>query len=453
MPATRDIVFTLLQNLGSRREIQRYLEEFSSVAQTKFAVVKVGGGIVKHQLDELAAALSFLHSMGLHPVVVHGAGSQLDDALEKAGIDTERIDGLRVTTPQVLKIARKVFQQVNLDVVDALEARGTRARPINAGVFEAQLSDERLGLVGEVHNVHVDVIEATIAAGQMPILTSLGETPGGQILNVNADTAARALAWAIQPYKVVFLTPAGGLRDARGHLIDAINMVEDYDILLKEPWVQGGMRLKLMEIKQLLDPLPESSSVSITSPEHLAKELFTHRGSGTLIRKGEVIRRADRFEDTQMSRLRELIEHAFSRPLSADYFEQKVPHSIYLVDSYRAAAIVTLEGEVPYLDKFAVTRAAQGAGIGASLWRSIRADHPALFWRARIDNPINPWYFDKADGGVRKSPWVVFWYGLDGFAQIAECVERAQVLSPTLGTGGIAEENNNESSSVSPAKK
>ncbi len=438
MSASRDFVVTLLQNIGNRREIERYLKEFSSVEQARFAVVKIDGGVLLEHLDELAAALSFLHGMGLIPVVIHGAGPQLARALGDAGIETEDIGGSRATTADALAVARKVFQQESIRLVTALEALGTRARPIPTGVFEAEPNEHRPGFVGQVSKIHLEAIRASIASGHLPILSPQGETKSGQILEINSDAAARALAREIRPYKIVFLTESGGLDDARGRRIEAVNLVEDYQPLIDQPWVHGSMKLQLMEIKQLLDELPESSSVSITSPRNLARELFTHRGSGTLVRKGEVVRGRNGFADVDVNRLRNLIEKAFARPLTPDYFERKSPHRIYIVDSYRAAAIVTREGEVPYLDKFAVTREAQGVGLGASLWRRLRAEQKALFWRAARDNPINGWYFANADGAVRNQSWVVFWYGLSSFDQIRDCVERALALPPTLQHGGIA---------------
>src|SRR5690606_19339928 len=102
---------------------------------------------------------------------------------------------------------------------------------------------------------------------------------------------------AVEPYKIIFLTPTGGMLDEQGRIISAINLVEDYDDLMKQPWVHSGMRLKLQEIRRLLDELPLTSSVSITSPGHLAKELFTYQGSGTLIRKGEAVHCARSFDE------------------------------------------------------------------------------------------------------------------------------------------------------------
>ncbi|MHC4990341.1 MAG: acetylglutamate kinase, partial [Planctomycetota bacterium] len=266
MDSLQDILTNLLRNLASRKEIDQYLREFTGVDSAKFAVIKVGGGILRDARDELASSLAFLRRVGLFPIVVHGAGPQLNDALAEADVESRTVDGLRVTTPDVLRVARRVLPTENLKLVEALEQRNTRARPITSGVFETETIDpRRLGLVGKIVDVHIDPIEAAIRGGQLPIVSCLGETTGGQILNVNADVAARALALAVRPYKVIFLTPTGGLHDAEGRVIPAINLIEDFDRLVAEPWVGGGMELKLREIKQLLDGLPGTSSVSITA--------------------------------------------------------------------------------------------------------------------------------------------------------------------------------------------
>ncbi len=437
MRTTQDIVTRLLRNIGSRKEVEQYLKQFSSVDAKRFAVIKVGGNILARQIDDLASSLTFLHQVGLHPIVIHGAGPQLDEALAAGGIETARVDGLRATPPAALDVARRVFQRENLRLVEALEELGTRARPILSGVFEAEPIDyEKLGLVGRVTKVHLEAIESSIRAGHLPILASLGETSGGQILNVNADVAARALTLAIQPFKIIFLTETGGLLDGDGRVISAINLAEDYAPLMEQPWLHSGMRLKVQEIKQLLDDLPHASSVSITKPDHLARELFTHVGSGTLIRRGERVEllEGDGFARIDQERLRALLEHCFQRKLTTNYFDKKRFFKIYLADSYRATAILTNENkrEIPYLDKFAVTQEAQGAGIGGSIWQRMVRDNPKLFWRSRADNPINGWYFEHADGSVKSAKWTVFWYGLEGFGEIRACVEKALALPATL---------------------
>lgn len=433
MDSLQDILATLLSSFASRREIDQYLREFTGVESAKFAVIKVGGGILRDSRDELASSLAFLQRVGLFPIVVHGAGPQLNDALESASIETRTVDGLRVTSPEVLNVARRVLHQENLALVEALEQRNTRARPITTGVFECTPIDtDRLGLVGEIDRVNLAPIEAAIRAKHLPIVTCLGETRSGQILNVNADVAARSLALAVRPYKLVFLTPTGGLLDERGRIIPAINLVEDYDRLMAEPWLNGGMALKLREIKQLLDELPQSSSVSMTKPAHLARELFTHRGLGTLVRRGESIETYTDFAEVDIAAMRRLLENGFGHPLRTDYFQTRSVRKIYVAHRYSAVAIVTTENGSPYLDKFAVTAEAQGAGLGASLWNRLRQDTPSLFWRARSGNVVNPWYFQRAEGTHRTDDWVVFWYGMPSWETAASCVEHALKISPTI---------------------
>ncbi|MCA9692824.1 MAG: acetylglutamate kinase [Myxococcales bacterium] len=434
MRSTRDIIATLLSNIGGQREVAQYLERFASVESSQFAVIKVGGGILEDHLADLTSALSFLDHVGLTPIVIHGAGPQLTAALERAGVPSLVEGGLRVTTPQVLEHARRVFIQENLRLVEALEQLGTRARPITAGVFEATpLDPDRLGLVGEVTSVHLEPLRSCVRSRTVPVLASLGETASGQILNINADVAARELALRIKPYKIVFLTPTGGLLDRHGRLIPAVNLAEDYERLLEQDWVDGGMRLKLTEIQRILDALPPTSSVSITRPDHLARELFTHRGSGTLVRRGERIVVHSRADEFDVDAVRQLIEACFRRELDPHYFETREFDRVYLSDPLRVAAVLTRgHAGIPYLDKFAVTPEAQGAGLGTSLWHRLVRDAPRLYWRSRVGNPINPWYFQRATGHYRGEDWVVFWSGLSDFDEIEACVRHALSLAPSL---------------------
>jgi N-acetyl-gamma-glutamyl-phosphate reductase/acetylglutamate kinase len=228
LPISQDTIMKLLYNIGSRKEVEQYLQYFSSVESQKFAVVKVGGAVISDDLDTLASALTFLHRLGLFPIVLHGAGPQLNKLLEQAGVEPQYHEGIRVTDPATLEIARKVFQEENLKLVDALERLGTRARPMNGGVFVADYLDkERYQLVGKITRVNKHLVEASVKAGCLPILTSLAETPTGQILNVNADVAAGELAQVLEPLKIIYLNEKGGLfNGTTGKKIDTINLDE-----------------------------------------------------------------------------------------------------------------------------------------------------------------------------------------------------------------------------------
>jgi len=433
MSSMPEVLRNLLANLADGAEIERYRRRFTSIDPARFAIVKVGGGVLRDDRTEVASALAFLHRLGLSPVVVHGAGPQLDAAIAEANLGTEKVDGMRVTSPEILSIVRRVMNAESLELVHALGDRGVPARPIAGGVFEASWFDsERLGMVGEVARVHLDPITAAIRSGQMPVVACVGETAGGQILNLNADVAARALAVEIKPHKLVFLTSSGGLLDESGGVIPAINLAEDYERLMRQEWVAGGMALKLREIKQILDSLPRTSSVSITSPEHLAGELFTDRGSGTLVRHGERIEVRAGLDGLDLGAIRALLEQSFERAVASNYLTDLEPLRVYLASNLSAIAILTEERGLPYLDKFAVTAEAQGAGLGASLWNRLREDTPRLFWRSRTGNPYNAWYFKNADGSWRDGEWVVFWYGIDSPDEVAACRAHAVSLPATV---------------------
>ena len=336
-PPVRQTIVQLLSHMRDGKEIREYLHRFSGVDQERFAVIKVGGAVIQDDLEGLASALAFLQTVGLTPVVVHGGGPQLDAALDAAGIATERINGLRVTREPAIPIIRDTLTEANLALVDAIRAAGGRAAAIPRGVFEAELVDEQtLGRVGEPSRVRLDLVAAAARAGQASILACLGETADGCLVNVNADTAVRALVHALQPYKVVFLTGTGGLLDQYGDILSSINLATDFAELMDADWVNGGMRLKLEEIKRLLDDLPLSSSVSITRPAELARELFTHAGAGTLIRRGERIKSAASKDELDIAKLDTLVAKAFGRPPIAGYWDSLVLDQAFVTDSYPA---------------------------------------------------------------------------------------------------------------------
>lgn len=429
----RQTIVRLLASMDGAKEVRQYLQRFARLDAKRFAVVKVGGAVLRDELDALTSSLAFLQQVGLTPIVVHGAGPQLDDALNGAGIAKRTSDGLRVTSPVALAIVRRVLQAQNLALVEALQGRDVRATSIVSGAFEAAfLNRRKYGMVGRVKRVELAPIEASIKAGSIPVIASLGETPQGQILNINGDFAVNELVRALRPYKIVFLTGTGGLLDGEGKVIDSINLRTDYASLVGAPWLHSGMRLKLEQISDLLDALPLTSSVSITRPAELARELFTHRGSGTLVRRGEKVRRCTRWSQLDHGRLRALIESSFGRKLVPDYFERTRLFRAYVSENYRAALILTRENGGAYLDKFAVADDAQGEGLGRAAWQVMRAENPALFWRSRHGNGINDFYAAEAEGCIKQPHWNVFWYGLQSFATIEACVEHCRARPATL---------------------
>lgn len=425
--STRSTVIQLLNNIGSKREVEQYLKYFTSVSSQQFAVIKVGGAIITQQLPELALCLAFLYHIGLFPIVLHGTGPQINELLEFEGVEPEYIDGIRVTNPKTMEVVRKCFLEQNLRLVTALEEMGVHARPITAGVFGADYLDkDKYQLVGKINSVNKSPIEAAIDAGYLPILTSLAETPSGQLLNVNADVAASELARQFEPLKIVYLNEKGGLvNGSTGEKISAINLDEEYDDLMKEPWVKYGTKLKLKEIHDLLEHLPRSSSVAIIDVHDLQKELFTDSGAGTLIRRGyKLINRNSLSEFSNPDLLRQALlrdPHVKSGKISvASYLKhlESVPFKSYGDGPLEVLAIVTEQpvgtGEViPKLDKFLSSRNGWLNNVTDNIFNAMKKDYKALYWVVNENDQNLGWYFSKSDGSFIKNGEVLFWYGLN----------------------------------------
>ena len=176
----------------------------------------------------------------------------------------------------------------------------------------------------------------------------------------------------------------------------------------------------------MLQRLPDDTSVSITSAAHLTRELFTYRGAGTLVRKGEAIKVYKNPDVETLDQVKKLVEHSFKRKLRDDWFAGLNEPLILLSETGRAAAVITNgEDGLPYLDKFIVTSEAQGEGLGAAIWQVVRARYPALYWRSRYTNPVTPWYFQQADSSNRSGQWVVFTIGVGQAEQRERCVADA----------------------------
>ncbi|KAG6908293.1 hypothetical protein DXG01_005394 [Tephrocybe rancida] len=432
----RDTITRLLYSIGTKREVERHLRIFSSSSHpsqpAKFAVIKVGGAVLA-QLDELALSLSFLYRVGLYPVILHGAGPQLNDIMDHEGVVPDYIDGIRVTDAKTLQIARRVFLEENLKLVGALEKLGTRARPITSGVFTADYLDkEKYGLVGKITKIDKRPLEASIRAGALPILTSLAESPDGQILNVNADIAAGELAKELEPMKIVFLNDKGGMfHGVTGEKLDVINLDEDFDNLMKEPWVKFGTKLKLREFKELLDHLPRSSSVAVISASSLQKELFTDSGAGTLIRRGYKLFKHSNLEGIGADRFRQVVHDRDPEVLAG--FQsvtgvltdlKKTPYTLYGDEPMDVIAVVSHpEGEVPVMTKLLPSRSGVLNNVMDNVFNAIKKDHRKLFWTTHAEDENRAWHFERADGSFTRAGKSLFWYGIQDVAEVERTVK------------------------------
>jgi N-acetyl-gamma-glutamyl-phosphate reductase/acetylglutamate kinase len=429
---TRSAVLGVLSNIGSKREIEQYLAQFSSVSSPQFAVIKVGGAILTDHLDSLCSALSQLYHMGLYPVIVHGGGPQLNKLLEEAGVEPEYEEGIRITDGKTLSIARKLFLSENLKLVEALADKGVNAWPITSGVLQADYLDkEKWKFVGSITNVNKAPIEHAIRNGCLPVLPSMAETAEGQALNVNADVTAGEIARAIQPLKIVYLSEKGGLfHGVTNKKISAINLDEEYDDLMGQSWVRYGTRLKIKEMKALLDDLPKSSSVAIIHPDHLQRELFTDTGAGTLIRRGNKLNVASKLSELgEVNTLKEILvrdREGLDASSIVDRYVQFLGQrefTAYFDENKDALGIVlppSGETEIAHLATFTVTKHGWLNNISDNVFQTLKKQHPRLMWTVSQNDENLTWFFERSDGSVSKDGEVLFWYGIESLDQVRE---------------------------------
>lgn len=421
---TRAAVIQVLNNVGSKREVQQYLSHFSSVSSQQFAVIKVGGAILTDYLDELCSSLSFLYHVGLYPIIVHGAGPQLNKLLEDAGVEPEFEEGIRITDGKTLGIARRLFLAENLKLVQRLEEMGVRARPITSSVFTADyLNKDKWKFVGKITDVNKEPIQTAIENGYLPILTSMAETREGQVLNVNADVAAGELAREFEPLKVVYLSEKGGLFDGNVQKISAINLDEEFDHIMAQPWCKFGTRLKIREIKDLLETLPRSSSVAIIHPADLQKELFTDSGAGTLIRRGDKLMTAESVADfSDLGKLKDVLvrdrEVRDARATVDRYldFLQGRKFKAYFDEPMKALAVVldpSPDQSYSTLATLTITKSGWLTNVADNLFAAIKKEYPSLVWTVKADDENLTWFFDKSDGSIVRGNDVMFWYGIE----------------------------------------
>ncbi|QCB51342.1 acetylglutamate kinase [Rhodococcus sp. PAMC28707] len=263
----------------------------------KIIVVKYGGNaMIDDDLKRaFAADMVFLRTIGIHPVVVHGGGPQITAMLSRLGMTGEFRGGFRVTTPEVMDVVRMVlFGQVGRELVGLINSHGPYAVGISgedAHLFTASKRsvmvdgvETDIGLVGDVTSVNPDAVLDLIAAGRIPVVSTIAPDADGVVHNINADTAAAALAEAIGAEKLVVLTDVEGLYTDwpdRSSLTSKID-VDALSALL--PSLDAGMVPKMEAcLRAVLGGVPSAHVIDGRVPHSVLVELFTGEGIGTMV--------------------------------------------------------------------------------------------------------------------------------------------------------------------------
>lgn len=280
-------------------------------------------------------------------------------------------------------------------------------------------------------------------------MTSLAVSDEGRFLNVNADVAAAELARTLEPLKVVYLSEKGGLFDGDGGKISQINLDEEFDDLMSQPWCRYGTRLKIKEIKELLDDLPRSSSVAIIHPSDLQKELFTDSGAGTLIRRGVTTKKAtslSEFEDLDKIKealVRDLRVQRFDAKETVDRFIEFLrenPFAAYFDDALSCLAIVlppSAENPNATLATLSITKSGWLSNVAENVFSVIKKENPALYWTVSEGDENLTWFYEKADGSFKYNGSVLFHYGIDVPSDTVNALQRDFASRGRAMTGGL----------------
>ena len=263
----------------------------------KIVVVKYGGNAMTDDAlrSAFAADMVFLRNCGIHPVVVHGGGPQISAMLKRLGIAGDFKGGFRVTTPEVLDVARMVlFGQVGRELVNLINMHGPYAVGItgeDAHLFTAVRRSVTvdgvatdIGLVGDVERVNTEAVLDLIAAGRIPVVSTIAPDADGVVHNINADTAAAALAEALGAEKLLMLTDVEGLYTSwpdRESLVSEIDVAALTQLL---PTLEAGMVPKIEACMRAVGGGVPSAHVIDGRVEHcVLVELFTDEGAGTKV--------------------------------------------------------------------------------------------------------------------------------------------------------------------------
>ncbi|MFV0495953.1 acetylglutamate kinase [Mycobacterium sp.] len=263
----------------------------------KTVVIKYGGNAMSDDSlrQAFAADMAFLRNCGVHPVVVHGGGPQITAMLRRLGIEGDFKGGFRVTTPEVLDVARMVlFGQVGRELVNLINAHGPYAVGItgeDAHLFTAVRRSVTvdgvatdIGLVGDVEHVDTAAVLDLIAAHRIPVVSTLAPDVDGVVHNINADTAAAALAEALGAEKLLMLTDVEGLYTSWPDRTSLVSEIDTAALAQLVPGLEAGMIPKVEACLRAVNAGVPSAHVIDGRVEHcVLVELFTDAGTGTKV--------------------------------------------------------------------------------------------------------------------------------------------------------------------------
>ena len=273
------------------------------------------------------------------------------------------------------------------------------------------MARQLLDHTSHIRDVEIDLSAVSTDEGLRHVLEILADCHANQqiaALVMPHGTREEALETLVPGIsrRVHLLRAAGPLRDSTGAPLTYYHTQHPERICLHAD--DGALAA---EADRLLGRVA-GAHVSVASPLSLLEELFTVQGAGCVIRHGTQISHCDGLADLDRERLVALLEASFAKRLTDPTCLDRID-TVYLEKEYRGAALLERHPHGLYLSKFAVLQSARGEGLAQELWREITGNHPSVFWRARLGNPVNQWYEKQADGYHRTAEWRIYWRGVE----------------------------------------
>ncbi len=239
-------------------------------------------------MDNLIEDIVILKKLGLTPILVHGGGLGIKKKLDEQNIKSKFIMGLRVTDEKMINIVEGVMTEFNKEIVKALEKKSCKAKSITIkenNIIYVEQENQELGFVGKPKRVDAKQLKEIIKEDFIPVIVPMGLDDKGITYNINADTAAGAIARSIRSRRLMLLTDIDGVLDDNDKLISEINTAEAKELINSET-IHGGM---IPKVKTCIDAINNGVRAVVIldgrKPHSILFELFSDKGSGTLIRK------------------------------------------------------------------------------------------------------------------------------------------------------------------------
>ena len=284
---TEEEIKKILPTKGpSFNEVKKYLDKYNE----EYIVIKCGGSVLVDQdlFNNFINDITILNKLGFIPIVIHGGGKRISSKLNEAGIRSDFINGLRITDQKSIRVVEEVLNNLNKEITEALKKNSCDSHGITNrqnNILLVDQENQELGFVGTPKKIDLSVIEQIVKKKKVPVIAPLGLDENNQVFNINADTAAGAIAKKLNARRLIIMSDVEGVLDDNKKLISEINTDKVND-LIKNDIISGGM---IPKIKNSLDVASNGvKGVCIIDgrlDHSILFELLSNAGSGTLIRE------------------------------------------------------------------------------------------------------------------------------------------------------------------------